>query len=337
MSKDKNKLMDILNYQKDFYGNEIALKIIENTVNNNNLSHAYLIYGDDGLGKKTFAYRFAAAILCKGKGIKPCFECSSCNKLINNSHPDIKVVLGAEAKNSIHIQTVREIRSDCYIKPNESDKKIYIITNAQNMTISAYNAFLKTLEEPPEHAVFLLTANNIEALPQTIASRLTPIELFPISDNAVRECISKQHPELDDETISNITVMSKGNLGSALNRISDEKFSLLIKNTENLCESIISKKEYFILKSLNVYEKDRLSLIQMLSQFTDCLREVMLIKLKSSDIKSKNITRLASALTLKQTMDLIEFSQEVKLKLDTNVKMNLMIAYICGGIKKIID
>jgi len=136
------------------------------------IGHAYLLYGH---GDKMPAARyFAAAILCKGQN-KPCGMCESCGKITSGNHADVITHQSNGNKDSFHIKQVREICSDAYIMPNESSYKVYIIDNADTMTKGAYNAFLKMLEEPPKHAIFILVCQEKSALPETVLSRLYPI------------------------------------------------------------------------------------------------------------------------------------------------------------------
>ncbi|MCL2089040.1 MAG: hypothetical protein FWH14_06120 [Oscillospiraceae bacterium] len=146
------------------------------------ISHAYLISGQEGAGKRDFARDFARTALCSGAGDKPCGQCKSCRKFANQTHPDIKEYSGDGGKNSFHIETVRGIRTDLYVTPTESDYKFYLLFNVENMNIHAHNAFLKILEEPPRYAVFLLTCDNPKAIPSTILSRTMNIPLNKIHD-----------------------------------------------------------------------------------------------------------------------------------------------------------
>lgn len=319
-----------------FYGNEIAVQILSHTIRAGKLSHAYLIYGENGLGKKTFAEYFAKSIFCKGT-FKPCGDCLSCKKIEARTHPDVKWYLGGEGKNSIHIETVREIRADCAVKSNEESAKIYIITNVQNMTIGAFNAFLKTLEEPPKNVLFLLTAPNTESLPETIVSRLTPIQLFPLTREQMLGALKDRFPELEQAVLEEAAVFADGNLGRAVNRLSNQDFVQTEETLQKLCGFLSAKQEYRMLQLLTAYEKDKPGLVQLLSRLMMILRDVLLWKMgvpvRNTDLTSK----LSASFTRAQLMELLEFLELAKTKLATNANYNLLIAYICAEVKKIID
>ena len=111
------------------------------------LSHAYILSGPAGSGKRTLAGLLAAALVCTGGGERPCLSCPGCRKALAGIHPDI-VRAGDDGKD-ISVAQVRQLRADAYIRPNEADRKIYILENAQTMNPSAQNAMLKLLEEGP--------------------------------------------------------------------------------------------------------------------------------------------------------------------------------------------
>jgi len=133
------------------------------------LSHAYIISGPAGSGKRTLAGLLSAALVCTGGGEVPCFTCSGCKKALGNIHPDV-VHAGGEG-DELNVARVRAIRNDAYIKPNEAPRKVYILEGAQNMNDPSQNALLKLLEEGPAYAAFLLLTDNAAALLSTVRDR----------------------------------------------------------------------------------------------------------------------------------------------------------------------
>ena len=146
------------------------------------LSHAYLISGPNGSGKRTLAALLSAAMVCTGKGEAPCGVCPGCKKALGGIHPDIIHVDFLEGKREILVEQVRQMRSDAWIRPNEGARKVYIIHSAQTMNPSAQNAILKLLEEGPAYAAFLLIANNPGGLLQTVRSRCEELALAPAEE-----------------------------------------------------------------------------------------------------------------------------------------------------------
>ncbi len=155
------------------------------------LSHAYIISGHAGNRRETLTLRIASAMVCKSDYDKPCGVCPHCEKAAKNIHPDIITVDREQDSREIYIDQMRAVRADAAILPNEAEKKVYIIKNADTMNTKAQNAMLKTLEEPPSHAAFILIVENAGALLPTVRSRCTEISLAPdencygsISDSA---------------------------------------------------------------------------------------------------------------------------------------------------------
>ena len=150
------------------------------------LSHAYIISGPAGSGKHVLARLLAAGMLCASPGEKPCGRCAPCLKVQKGLHPDVSVVTGPEEGKSITVDQVRALRADAWIRPNEGERKVYLLERADQMNASAQNALLKLLEEGPRFAAFLLLARNPGALLETVRSRCEALELRPAdrTDNA---------------------------------------------------------------------------------------------------------------------------------------------------------
>lgn len=151
------------------------------------LSHAYIISGPPGSGRHALARQLAAAMLCTGAGERPCGKCGPCLKVAKGLHPDVSVISGPEGGKPIAVDQVRQLRSDAYIRPNEGERKVYLLEGADQMNPSAQNAMLKLLEEGPPYAAFLLIAENAGGLLQTVRSRCEELALTPVSEPAKGE------------------------------------------------------------------------------------------------------------------------------------------------------
>ena len=158
------------------------------------LSHAYILSGPAGSGKRTLAGLLAAALVCSAGGEQiPCGRCSGCRKAAGGIHPDI-VTLGADGKD-LTVAQIRALRADAYIKPNEAGRKVYVLHQAQNLNPSAQNAMLKLLEEGPPYAAFLLLAENAAALLPTVRSRCQVLTLTPVTPEEARAWIDAHYPQ----------------------------------------------------------------------------------------------------------------------------------------------
>ncbi|MBE6827881.1 MAG: hypothetical protein E7514_04590 [Ruminococcaceae bacterium] len=142
-----------------------------------NFPHTMLVEGRDAAGRTEFAEFLANLILCANRTENPCGVCSACIKCAAHSHPDIKEYGEETDGAAFKVDTSREIRSDAFVLPNDSDKKVYIIKEAQNMNENAANAMLKILEEPPHFDYFILTCPSRSAMLDTILSRASLINI----------------------------------------------------------------------------------------------------------------------------------------------------------------
>ncbi len=192
-------------------GNEQLKENLRRSIQSGHISHFYLISGPAGSGRHTLARLLAAAILCREKN-SPCLLCGPCRKVLSDGHPDLITVEDPEHKN-VAVKLIREMRDDVFIRPNESDHKIYFLP--QELGIEGQNALLKILEEPPKYGVFILLTDNPEKLLPTVRSRCTELSLRPLQDSVLRAALLKDFPETTDEDIRGAMIRSGGFLGQA--------------------------------------------------------------------------------------------------------------------------
>lgn len=178
-------------------GNTKSIKELETIVQNNNVLHSYLFIGKDGIGKRKIAEKFAKEILCFSKE-KGC-NCKSCICFESKNHPDIQII--NEEGETIKINTIREMIQTVYEKPILSNKKIYIINDADKMTKEAQNSLLKTLEEPPEYIVIILITSNIDMILSTIKSRCTKIVFDRLTNQEINDILKEKgiNTEISDK------------------------------------------------------------------------------------------------------------------------------------------
>lgn len=222
------------------------------------LSHAILIEGEKGTGKRELALWLAEALLCQGQQ-PPCGGCSVCRKIADGNHPDVETILPEDKKTSIGIGSVRAIKESLWLAPSEASQKIYIIPDAQNLTIEAQNALLKSLEEPPSYARFLLTCENRRDLLDTIQSRVTVYSLEPPTrDECARE-LTRLYPDLSEKDASLLSLAVSGNLGAGKERMENGTFPLLSLAAET--PALLRKgKTYDLLAALGKKTGDRTAL-----------------------------------------------------------------------------
>ncbi|MEG1027639.1 MAG: DNA polymerase III subunit delta' [Oscillospiraceae bacterium] len=282
------------------------MQMLTSAVNGGRLCHAYLFYGNKGIGKKTFAKYFACGILCNSK-TKPCFECSSCKNVLENNHPDLFISEEKTTKNSISIDEIRFIRQDAYILPNQSNYKVYIIPSAENMTIPAANAFLKVLEEPPKSSIFILTSANKEQLPKTILSRCISFPIFPLSVEEMHQAIN------DDEKAKN----SNGILGEVL-----KDFPVEQEIANDVFNAIENINEYEILLALQKASSDRAVFNCVVSKLMNKVHDILMDKYNGQS------RLLCFSLSYNKLLNLYDTFQQAYLFNGSNANINLLINWL---------
>ena len=180
------------------------------------LSHAYILSGPAGWGRHTLGRILAAAMVCAASGGgRPCGACSPCKKVFGGIHPDVIVIDGVEGK-PINVDQIRALRTDAHIRPNEGERKVYLLEGADRMRDEAQNAMLKLLEEGPKYAAFLLVAENGAGLLQTVRSRCEELTLSPVAPNECRDWLARRFPGKTGEEIAAAAAACEGVLGRAV-------------------------------------------------------------------------------------------------------------------------
>lgn len=179
------------------------------------LSHAYLIAGPKGSGRHTLATELSAAMVCTAPaGQRPCHRCPPCKKVLAGVHPDVNMISGGDKP--IAVDQVRSLRSDAYVRPNEGQRKVYVLEGADQMNASAQNAMLKLLEEGPDYAAFLLLAENGSGVLETVRSRCEELELSPVPLADCRRYLAARFPGKTEEEREQAAFSCQGVLGRAV-------------------------------------------------------------------------------------------------------------------------
>ena len=262
---------------KDVVGHKDILKYISSAVENNRVSHAYILNGERGSGKKMLANLFAMTLLCETGDNEPCGKCHSCKQAESGNHPDI-IRVTHEKPNSISVDDIRtQVNNTVDIKPYQGPYKVYIIPQADMMTPQAQNAILKTIEEPPSYAVFLLLTENAETLLPTINSRCVMLKLRNIKDTLIKKYLM-ENLEIPDYKADMCTAFAQGNMGRAImlansdhfNEIREEAVQLLKHISEMELNEIVAA-----VKNISVY---KLEITDYLDIIMIWYRDVLLYK-----------------------------------------------------------
>lgn len=193
-------------------GNEQIKKELERAVIENKVSHSYMFVGIEGIGKQMTAKSMAQMILCTNETQKGCHQCKSCIEFMSNNHPDY-LYLEPDG-NSIKIEQIRYLQRKIQEKPIISNKKVYIINDADKMTTEAQNCLLKTLEEPPEYSTIILIGSNENAFLNTIKSRCMKIAFQPIEAKYIKQYMEENYGMANIS--QNMLEAFQGSLGKAI-------------------------------------------------------------------------------------------------------------------------
>ena len=218
----------------EIVGQEEITRTLLNSIKNNRIVNSYLFYGPRGCGKTSTARILAKALNCHNReGLNPCNACISCVEISNSSSID---VLEIDAASHTQVQNIRDVIIDSvHLSPARDRYKIYILDEVHMLSTSAFNALLKTIEEPPSHAVFILATTEIGKVPLTVVSRCQTFRFRPVSEDVIvkrlEEVCKKENIEYDYESLSLISLLSAGSIRDALGML--EKISSFCNNTIN--------------------------------------------------------------------------------------------------------
>ena len=241
---------------QEIRGNTSLVNQLKTATKSGRVSHAYLFIGGAGAGKRLIANTFAKALQCEGEGEKPCGQCRSCLSFDHGNHPDILYVRG-EKKNIVVDEIREQILETVELKPYHYQKKIYIIEKADTMNVQAQNALLKTLEEPPAYAMFLLLAEREEGFLPTVLSRVVTMKLRPLSLEMVAAHLMEKG--YSEEESHGLAAYAQGRIGQALELVEDDSFREMrqdILRRLDLLPTMSEAEAYWMAKDLEAYKND---------------------------------------------------------------------------------
>jgi len=228
---------------------------LKNIIASGKVGHAYIFSGPKGIGKKTLARIFAGLLLCKkGFETRRCGECMPCRLFESGSNPDFCEINPADA--SIKIDDIRDMQSDIIIRPMYSERKVYLIIDADRMTEQAQNCLLKTLEEPPPYAVILLTSSNNDALLETIRSRAVNYSFKKNTYEEVKEFL-KSYNKQGNKPIDFIASYADGIIGTAIELVNSDEFSEIRDKTVDMIIKLSNSKLAGVFEIYSFFEENK--------------------------------------------------------------------------------
>ncbi len=295
------------------------IQTLENSIKTSHIGHAYLFSGPRGTGKTTAAKIFARAVNCLNYKDGLCNECKNC---IYSGQKECMDIIEIDAASNNGVDEIRELRNKVKILPSELKYKVYILDEVHMLSIGAFNALLKTLEEPPEHVIFILATTDPQKIPNTIISRCQTFQFKKISPNDIKQMLKKialnEKIEIEDEVLTSIASASDGGLRDAiglLDKLSSYKLGKITYNDfltmngqiiENeLLEfenSILAYKTDVMLEKIENYYNNGKDLVQILKQLIYHLKDILInyyMKNDNLEYSEKEIVELVSLLNEK--------------------------------------
>lgn len=221
----------------------------------NRLPHALLLHGERGCGKKLLAKWFSMLVLCAHPEAAPCGQCKSCRLILEDAHPDVMTAEHSGKKMGYSVETVREIRREAAVLPNNGDMRVFLFSDADGMSVQAQNALLKSVEEPPAHACFVFTAETLGVLLPTLLSRMTAKAVFPVTES---ECVTAltQRSYAAHEIQAAVSRFG-GNIGRCIAYLSDEMQRQAADTAAALTAALAQVNEYALLQLLTAAASDK--------------------------------------------------------------------------------
>ncbi|WP_091236570.1 DNA polymerase III subunit [Anaerobium acetethylicum] len=324
---------------KDIRGHQQIIRHLQNAINLNKVSHAYIFNGEEGSGKNILASTFAMALQCDRKEAEPCLECRSCRQAENRNQPDI-IRITHEKPNSIGVEDIRvQLNADIMIKPYSSPYKIYIIDEAEKLTVQAQNALLKTIEEPPAYAVIMLLTTNADEFLPTILSRCVSLNLKTVEDADIKKYLMEEL-QIPDYQADLCTAFAQGNMGKAIKLASAENFNQIKDETVQLLKYINEMEISEIVEAIKKISTHKLDVQDYFDLIMIWYRDVLLFK-ATSDVDSlifkdevRYIQKQANRSSYEGIEAIINALENAKARLNANVNFDLVMELLLLTIKE---
>ena len=287
-------------------GQKIVVKTLINAIENNKISHAYIFSGPRGTGKTSIAKIFAKTINCEHPiNHIPCNECSNCIDYNNKKTVDI-IEIDAASNNGV--DEIRNLKSSVNLVPNNSKYKVYIIDEVHMLSTSAFNALLKTLEEPPRYVIFILATTELYKVPETIVSRCQNFDFGRITISNIVSRLSYicdcENIKIDDEALKTIAIYSNGGMRDAiglLDQLSSYKNGLItVNDVDDIC-GLVSNEQMFnlindllgnnlksVINNIIKYNDDGKNLLIIFEKMVDTFKDLLIYNNASDYFTDKN-------------------------------------------------
>ncbi len=337
----------------ELVGQEHITKILKNAVKNDQLSHAYLFVGSRGTGKTSTARILAKAINCQdpSKDGNPCGECEICKSIDNGSFLDL---IEIDAASNRGIDQIRELKEKIEFSPTEGKYKLYIIDEAHMLTTEAFNALLKTLEEPPEHVIFILATTEVHKLPPTILSRCQRYDFKLGTDKDIRKVIEQsakgEKMKIEEDAMKILINNARGSYRDALSlldvvfsgqsgkdkKITEQEVRMMlglpdIEMVDLLLSSLCDNDAQKALELVEDIEEKGVNYQQFVTYTLEVLREVLVAKIKGEKLEYKFFDKVSQKDILLFVKAFLNIERSLKGSSNQSLVMEMIIPEFCSN------
>lgn len=320
-------------------GQERAVSLLEHSLERAAVAHAYLLVGPRHVGKMTMALVMAQALNCQAE-TRPCGQCPACQRIAQGNHADVQViglanVTGEEtrSKTEISIDQVRDLQHMASLAPFEGEYRVFIIDQAERLSLEAANALLKTIEEPEARVMFILLAACENGLPATVVSRCQRLELRPLAAGEIERVLREQR-QIEPARAKLLGRVSRGLMGWALNAASDEE--LLAGRLEkrdriiSLIGGGLAPRLAYAVEIADTFNRDRQKAKDILEIWREWWHDLMLVKLAIDEAVTNvdriaELEKMAAGLTLEQIRKFIGDIKVAEEELEQNASPRLVL------------